>query len=164
MIGNVLKILGLFVLLLLVIGFYTIHLISRMDFSFSLHAIDLAKLSLESFSKGTASIKLGLRLCIKNTLTYSIRLRRLRYQIYFEGTEVGRSSEINDQIKDVNILADRETCFVTNTDFIVNPALLKLVYKLKTREPAEVEYHISGTIWRIPFSRTFKTIVNEPTK
>lgn len=161
--GSILKIFGLITLLLAFMVWYTLRLIGQIKFTFGLTYLDLSKLgSIGSFSQGNSIIKVGLRLCIQNPLSYNITLKNLSYQLYHEGVEVARSSEINDQLKNINILSNRETCFETNTDFVINPKLVSLTYKLKTKAPAEIEYVVKGKFYFIPISKKGVYIVNEP--
>lgn len=141
---------------------YTLRLADQSVFNFGLTYLDLSKLgNITSFAQGTSIVKVGLRMCIKNPLSYNIKLKNVSYQIYHEGVEVARSADLNEQLKSVNILANKETCFETNTDFVVNASLLSLVYKLKTKAPAEIEYQVKGKFYFIPFSQKETFIINK---
>lgn len=161
--NNIFKIIGILVALIAFMVWYTLRLANRLTFNFGLTYLDLSRLgSIASFSQGTSIIKVGLRLCIVNPLSYSIKIKDLKYQLYYQGTEIARSANTNPQLTEVNILSNRETCFETETDFIINAKLALFVLALKSKTPIGIEYVVRGKFYFIPFTKKGTYIVNEP--
>lgn len=151
----------LILMFILILVVYTITTIKRLAFTFGLKSLDVSQFgSIQNFGLGQSKVRVGMELCIYNPLAYMIKMSRIKYDIFYEGVLIGKSSELNEDLKKIRLISSSNSCFIANTDFFINAELLKLAYKIKQKEAAEITYHVTGMLFFIPFKREDKYVFN----
>lgn len=150
---SIIIILILFSVIISISVLYLLSVVKRLKITFDLFSIELKTLRLEDFALGKGFIRIGSKICVDNPNALNIKFSSLYYEVYYKNVLVIKSSEINENLQNINILSNKTTCFIAKSDVFISPQSLELVYKAKSGQGVELQYKVFFKLFFLRLSK-----------